>query len=335
MYNSGAHPFDFITFAYYKNKIAENYAGPQYNLSYVPAVFWDGGNIVTVGNISQYTSNINSCKTRAVNDIDTEIIVKWVGDATLEITVAVTNNEAGTYDGYLRVFIVELISSMGWVDYAGIPYTHPLLDLPFNENIVLNSGETWESTVTWVGADHNSGYGQTFGSITPGNIKVIAGVYENVGHQAYSYPQGSAYPFTAYYLDDSVSARPEFLSVDNEEIPEAGGTVNLYLCGGKSIKRRPYLLVGGVTGTSPGTTLPGGLVLPVNWDVFSDIVMSLLNSPVFADFYGMLDNEGFAAAQINAPTLTPTAVGTVMYYAWCTGKPFDFVSTPVEVTIVP
>jgi len=253
----------------------------------------------------------------------------------MDISVSVTNNMSRAYDGWLRVFVAELISSFGWEDPGGNLYNHPFLDFAFNQNIVINPGETWNGEASWVGADHNTGYGDDFGSITPGNIKVIAGVYENVGHSANCGLPGMPSYFTAYYLDDSVTAFPEYLSADIYEIPITSGIANLYLCGGKEVQQRQYLLMGSVSGTSPGTPLPGGLTLPVNWDLFSNLIFSLLNTPFYSNFFGVMDMEGHSVAQVNLPGLMPSAIGVVMYFAYCTGNPFDFVSNPIELTIVP
>ena len=54
----------------------------------------------------------------------------------------------------------------------------------------------------------------------------------------------------------------------------------------------------------PGITLPGGMVtLPVNWDPFTNIVITLMNSPVFSGFMGNLNASGQAAAQMNLSAL--------------------------------
>jgi hypothetical protein len=122
-----------------------------------------------------------------------------------------------------------------------------------------------------------------------------------------------------------------------DEVPAStGGSVDFTLNAGSSNNGRNYLVVGGVTGTEPGYTLPGGLVtLPVNVDVFTwYVVFPLLNTALFSNFMGTLDNTGMAAAQLNAPPV-PGYDGIVMYYAYCCNSPFDYVSNPVEVLITP
>ena len=97
-----------------------------------------------------------------------------------------------------------------------------------------------------------------------------------------------------------------------------------------------YILLGNISGITPGMSLPGEITtFPLNWDPFTDIVLSFLNSPVFTDFLRKLDGQGIAEAQINAPSLPPSAVGIEMHYAYCLNSPFDFASNPLKIGIVP
>ncbi|MHC4943904.1 MAG: hypothetical protein ACYTG7_12880 [Planctomycetota bacterium] len=115
----------------------------------------------------------------------------------------------------------------------------------------------------------------------------------------------------------------------------SGGTVNFSLDAGAGNGFRNYLMLGGVSGIDPGFILPGGLPLPVNWDAFTDVVVSLLNTAVFQNFLGALNGAGISAAQLNSGALDPQFVGINMYYAFCLNAPFDYVSNPVSVRIVP
>jgi hypothetical protein len=115
----------------------------------------------------------------------------------------------------------------------------------------------------------------------------------------------------------------------------AGGTINFSLDAGSGNANRKYALLGSVTGIEPGTLMPGGKELPLVWDVFTDVVLSLINTSVFFDFLAVTDGSGTAAAVINAPPLPPVAVGVVMHYAYCLYAPFSFASTPVEILVDP
>jgi parallel beta-helix repeat protein len=124
---------------------------------------------------------------------------------------------------------------------------------------------------------------------------------------------------------------------DTYIIPETvGGSANFTLTAGVENANRNYLIVGGVSGTEPGTQLPGGFAtLPVNWDWFSDLEMLLLGTPIFLDFMGTLDAQGQGGAQLNVPPLPSGSAGLIMHYAYCCNNPLDFVSNPVAIEIVP
>jgi len=123
---------------------------------------------------------------------------------------------------------------------------------------------------------------------------------------------------------------------DNASISAAvGGTANFDLMAGFANANREYLVLGSISGTDPGLPLPGGdCVLPINWDTFTSFMLGLLNTGVFQNFVGTLDNQGEASAQLN---LSPVpASGFTMHYAYLLkGAPWDFVSNSIAIDIVP
>ncbi|MHC4942817.1 MAG: NosD domain-containing protein [Planctomycetota bacterium] len=115
----------------------------------------------------------------------------------------------------------------------------------------------------------------------------------------------------------------------------SGGTINFSLHGGKEYADRDYILLGGLSGTQPGTPLPGGLViLPLNWDFFTDFVMANINTYPFQDFMGTLDGNGDGAAQLNMSDLLPgRSLGSV-FFAYALRNPYDYVSVPMGLTLL-
>ena len=207
LYAEGQLDFYYITYVCNKNSVAYSHCKGHYNLYGYPTVWWDGGYKVNIGAgsvpaaKSTYTSSINQCGARAVEDVDIELAVDWLGGTQMEIECTVTNNEASTYGGHIRVAICEKVSSMGWYDTGGQLYTMPFLDWAFNEPLSISSGGSWNDIMTWDGASNG------FPSITNDNIIVIAAVYNDEWHQGYSYtpPQN---PFDAYYIDECVGTEP-------------------------------------------------------------------------------------------------------------------------------
>ncbi len=178
----------------------------------VPNMFFDGGYEVRLGaytnvpnQVNYYNGAIASCANRTVADIDVDVSVGWLGNATLDIEVSVQNNEASTYDGYIRVFVTEIVSSMGWEDSWGNPYHFPFLDYALTQSVSIGAGGTWSTSTTWNGNDHNDGHGHTFGGITLDNVMVIAAVFAAKSHQGYADPPDEC-PFNAYWVDETAAA---------------------------------------------------------------------------------------------------------------------------------
>ena len=312
----------------------------EYNAYWVPIVYFDGGYGIEIGSYgvqktkNLYIQQIESCGVRDVEDVDAEVSVQWLGNAAMRVSVTVENHEPTEYNGTIRVFVTEIVSTMGWVDPYNNKYRHTFLDYAFNETLAIPASETWQKSTVWDGNLHDDGHGNTFGNITYDNTLVMAAVYNDEWHQGYSDPPNGC-PFDAYYVDESHGARPDQLSADTETLPEAGGTVNLSLYAGSENAGRTYLVLGSVSGTEPGTNLPGGLaVLPLNWDGFTYALLCLLNGTVCVDFFGTLSGDGTALAQLQAPPV-PGFSGTLMHFAYVLNDPFDFASNPIPIEIVP
>ena len=113
-----------------------------------------------------------------------------------------------------------------------------------------------------------------------------------------------------------------------------GGTANLTLDAAPGNAGRSYIILGSVTGSDPGTPLPGGqAVLPINWDLFTHLTVVLAGSPVMPGFLGVLDAEGRGTAQLLVGALPPSAVGIVMHFAYGLNRPWDFASNAVRIEI--
>ena len=142
---------------------------------------------------------------------------------------------------------------------------------------------------------------------------------------------GGGYDGYIYYLH---AKGP--LALSDNAIPEStGGSISFYLDAGASNAGRNYIILGSVTGTEPGTPLPGGkATLPLNWDNFTNVIINMVNSPLFTNFQGKLDGQGNGTAQLNLPPVPGTA-GLTMYYAFALNNPWDFASNPVGIEITP
>jgi hypothetical protein len=206
LWAEGQLDFYYVTLVTDKNSKASYRLTNDYNIYGYPTVFWDGGYSVDVGAMSipsaksAYITSINSCSSRSVYDIVITLKPTWMGGTNLKVECAVKNNEVNTYEGYLRVYIVEKVSSMGWMDNGGNLYTMAFLDYAFNQSIGMSSGGTWRGSITW------NGLANGFPTVTKTNTFVIAAVFNDEWHQGYAYPPNN--PFDAYYTDDCVGKDP-------------------------------------------------------------------------------------------------------------------------------
>jgi hypothetical protein len=182
----GWHDFYYVSLVDDKNTHAEERID-EHGITGFPTVYWDGDYLRNVGAgsipsaMTAYNASIISCGNRNVDDLDLTIDVTWLGSATMDITVTVDNNEDSSYSGYLRCYVCEIESSMGWYDTAGDPYTFPFLDYAFDQSISISASGTWTDTVEWDGADYNDGYGNDFGDITEDNTFIVASVFASSG----------------------------------------------------------------------------------------------------------------------------------------------------------
>jgi len=187
LYKGGWHDFYYVTLVANKNTHAAARCS-QLGISAVPHIVWDGGYKENIGAYSTvpatmtwYNTSINACEIRTVANINLIISATWLTGVQMSITVNVTNNQATTYNGYLRCYVTEITSSMGWYDAGGYLYTFPFLDYAFDQSISVTAGGTWSNTITWDGATHNDGYGHPFTSITKDNTFIIASVFASSG----------------------------------------------------------------------------------------------------------------------------------------------------------
>lgn len=128
------------------------------------------------------------------------------------------------------------------------------------------------------------------------------------------------------------------LTTDVTEVSaSAADQVRFTVHGGSLDAGRFFVLLGSLSGSSPGTPLPGGHVtLPLNWDPVTDLIVSAINTPMFASFHGSLGPSGLGRASWNTLGPLPSAlVGYTVTFAGAFQSPWDYVTNPVEIAIAP
>ena len=123
--------------------------------------------------------------------------------------------------------------------------------------------------------------------------------------------------------------------MDVATLSEATGGTATFMLQNPGHAGKDYLILGTLSGPSPGFPLPGGLTMPINWDLFTSVIVKNLGSPFLSGFLGTLDGNGDATAVLTAPAL-PGLAGATMDFAYAQdGKVWDFVSNSVSIQIVP
>ncbi|NQU50596.1 MAG: S8 family serine peptidase [Planctomycetes bacterium] len=118
-----------------------------------------------------------------------------------------------------------------------------------------------------------------------------------------------------------------------------GGTVNFPIEGTAARAGHNYWLLGSASGNEPGTTLPGGIVMPINQDWLFNLIMAQTNGPIFQNNRGTLDGAGFGSATVQVtPGMIPgSLVGQFVSFACATspGSVADYTTNPVNLEILP
>lgn len=109
----------------------------------------------------------------------------------------------------------------------------------------------------------------------------------------------------------------------------AGGTQNLALEAGSAHANRSYWIVGSMTGVKPGITLQG-VHIPLNPDLYTDLLLTNVNAPGLTRFRGVLDANGAATAAIQIPSSLPPGSVTLNHaFVVYTGGAFHMASNAV------
>jgi hypothetical protein len=133
----------------------------------------------------------------------------------------------------------------------------------------------------------------------------------------------------------------EPLSVDAGEISIVrGGVQALELDAGSLFAGLDYRVLGSLGGSSPGVTLPGGSVLPLNPDGYFFYTLTALDKPPLGNPTGRLDANGHAHATFTLPPRMPLGlVGRTLNHAFVALVPGErgvrFVSNAQPLVFVP
>jgi len=282
----------------------------------------DGDLEVIVGGLSSHeTVNAYHHDGKIVAGFPAQLINTSAGNINSTCTVGDIDN-----DGYVEI-VVKAVNNIFAVNHDGslVSGFPVFLD---DEN---HSGTT--SPTPAIGDPDGDGLVEIFAASSFNNLALIdTGFKHNKDSLFWPTYRRDQYNSGVYL------PKEDSLLIDVDTISESiGGVVNFTLIAGSSFANRGYLIFSGISGTAPGTLLPGGkLNLPLNLDSFTNLALLLLNSPYFPGFAMNLNSQGEGSAQFNTLGPLPSgAAGLVFYYAFVLYRPCDFASNSVKVTVTP
>lgn len=201
-YEAQEHPFYYVTMVQDENQKASNRLENDYNINGYPTLYIDGGYEVLVGSqniINNIESTLEEAANRQAPKIKLTLKSEW-NDTRNELTntVYIKNYEKTEYTGTLKVYIAEIKSQ--WTNYNGNPYHFSFLDFGLNKQVSISPGENNSESEIWNPSD--SGF-----DVIKENLWVIAVLFDNEPHTAYSIPSEQQEEFDAYYIDATAANR--------------------------------------------------------------------------------------------------------------------------------
>ncbi|MHC4946192.1 MAG: lectin like domain-containing protein, partial [Planctomycetota bacterium] len=118
----------------------------------------------------------------------------------------------------------------------------------------------------------------------------------------------------------------------------AAKTIEFSLDAGVANAGRSYLILGSMSGNIPGYALPGGEMVHINWDWFTDFLLGCLGTSMCQDFHSNLDVNGQGQAVLNTlGPVDPALIGQTATFAYFLSQPpaWDFCSNSIGVSFDP
>jgi len=113
-YVSGDYDFEYASMIVFDelgnvlNRDAYNWSN-SYGFSSTPTSIFDGDYQRIVGdNLNQLPGVINICGNRTVTNITANITVSWLGNATINVSIVIQNNEFAQYNGHIQALLMKI-----------------------------------------------------------------------------------------------------------------------------------------------------------------------------------------------------------------------------------
>ena len=202
IYHSGNYNFYYVSMIEDMNSIAHSRLYEGYNIYGFPTVYIDGGYKVFVGGgnkKSTYESAIAEAQSRGAPEIRIIINAEYDNATDGIITeILIENNESETYNGFLKVYLTEIISR--WVNpYKAFdgntkPYHFGFIDYIIEEELSVNSKSNATFSVRKKLTDF------IVSDLEPEELMIIGVIFNSQAVKQYSNPPSNN-EFNAYYAD--------------------------------------------------------------------------------------------------------------------------------------
>ena len=173
IYEEKKYNFHYVTMITDKNNDANDRAN-DYGIQYVPTAEFNGGSIEKVGSksIEEYKNDIKTCLNEKGLNVSIEVSMVKVDEDTINVKVEEFSNQS--FEGYLRVYVVEKESRYKNSEDEQIPYG--FLGYAFDKEIKLYTNETKNEENEW--NEDNIDYE---------NLIVIGTIFDKEGYALASY----------------------------------------------------------------------------------------------------------------------------------------------------
>ncbi|HID25882.1 MAG TPA: hypothetical protein EYP23_05420 [Thermoplasmata archaeon] len=201
IYDENKYPFYVVSLVYDKNTLAKKRLTDDYNVLGFPTVFLNGGEKVIYGSDvdkSEVENIIRLLAKQKKPAIKLSLSLSWdENTSVLHTETSVTNNESNSYEGVLKVYLIEINSR--WYDYDGKPYRFALHTYTLDTRLSLEPGETKNFTSDWDGSEYEP--------IDKDNLLATAVVFSQDTVNRYSDPPDNTHLFSAHSVDTLVTQR--------------------------------------------------------------------------------------------------------------------------------
>lgn len=180
-------PFYYVTMPQENNKTADRFA--EYNTYGYPTLYIDGGSTVLVSSNVEKTaveSALQQELSRPHPNITITLTATHRDNTTMNVTTTIKNNDPQPYQGTLRVYLTEIIST---TFQENTPYHYSFLTFVQNENLTITANDTITRTTPL-----------TISGLDSENLKLFAVLFNASGTQGFSRPPDKN-PFLIHQVD--------------------------------------------------------------------------------------------------------------------------------------